>query len=183
MMHMKFLHSCFLSSSLNTSTLYDLFFLFLCSDVSTFWLDITKISEYFPSTYVLLRFPLYKHLCWISFAVHKLNMSRKPSLAVEYLHPSPQHQPKASEMNWILLHFEYVQLLCVKSHHLQDLETLILCASGFCSRYQLRQVTVEAEVPLQQLSTHQMSTSWMKVCCNAFCNVESVFGENITNIQ
>ena len=124
-----------------------------------------------------------------------LGMSRKPSWACENIQPSPQHQPKASEMNGIVIHFEYVPST------MWHLEILPWYASGIHYEYVARQVTLEADIPLQQLSTHQMSISWMKICYNqkdesglfslyeiylcffriVYCYFLAAFGETITN--
>ena len=94
------------SSSLNALMLY-LFTYFLCFDVSKFCLKIEKISTKLPRRCVVLMFPLHKPFYWIVF-VCLLGMSRKPSWACENLQPSPKHQSNVSEMNGIVMHFEYV---------------------------------------------------------------------------
>ena len=135
-------------------------------------------------------------LNFLSYAY--IGMSRKFSSAVEYLYPHHNNSQK---------HLKWIKELCIlnlfhqiyeKSHHLQHLKTLLLHASKLHFGYKLRQVTLEADIPLQQLSTHHVLTSWMIVCCNlkdvsgqfvwnginfyfcmvAFCNVG---GETITN--
>ena len=51
-----------------------------------------------------------------------------------------------------------------KSYYIQHLGILLWHASVFHYEYVSRQVTLEADIPLQQLSTHLMSNSWMKIC-------------------
>ena len=94
-------------------------------------------------------------------------MSIKPSWACKNWQPYTQHQSKAYELNRIVMHFEYVPTIIW-----EILSPLSPSAHGilpwydsmFHYEYVIRLVILEADIPLQQLSTDQMSISRMKIC-------------------
>ena len=133
------------------------FSLFLCFNQYIFCLKSDKISTKLPIRYVAFTISLHKSFCCIFFLFVYGTWAENPHEHVKIY----RHHCNTSLKHWM-------ELLCILNilHQLYEKPCYLQCLAMFHSKYESRQVMLEAGILLQQFSTHQMSISWMKICSN-----------------